>query len=421
MNLPQKPGLEMLMRLPFGRSALPHQKRLLFVLLMATLSALFGAACSSDATDDGKPSDGTPAQRALDTDYAVKAYVTRGDGRPVLTKFGPADVKAATSRTTKGLLQPRVTGALEQDGSVGEMEDMTDQELADGKQPGWTLLQAALGTCLAEGAKSVWTQSVAATDSPYWGAPESYYAFGWFMVASPFPIRVCENRLQIEDLFLCAAGKLGEAATTLSAVEWTFHYNENTKLATHPASGAPQVTYIIPPQSTKDQFILRDLAIATLAQLARLDLEPAQPISDTSGEWTPGWYSYWSGQTCEARWSDALNDPSLLEPTDHVCFDSYSGDIQEGEELSLDDKIYCVQQSMRGHTHVLRAASRVLRRLLDDSFYADLSGAERNRAAAGDPSRGVQLMWGVDDSVDGSYKGPPIQGVVHSTVRQPRH
>ena len=394
----------------FGRGQ-AQSNRTMFAAIIVVLFVFAGLGCSSHSDEETKgSSDDEGAENAQEADYSIKAYVTRGKG-PVLTEFGPVDAVERHGYSTKSLLLPRTTGAIDRDGGdPGDMHDWTEQEVAEGKQPGWLLLQAALGTCIAEAPVNLYTYSLVGTDTPDWGLVDQPGAWDsrWFMIGARIPSSLCEMRLQVQDLLLCAAGKLEAASSTVDTVRWTVHYQDERKVVAHPENefiDTEEVTYIIPPQATEDQFILRDLAIATLAQLARLDLEPAQPIGEHSEEWVPGWTSYWGNETCEAQWAAVLDDPTSLESTDHVCAASYWAEISGSNQavLTLQDKIRCVQQSMRGHTHVLRASGRLLRRLLDDSFYADLAGAERNRAAAGDPSRGVELMWGVHDSVNGSY------------------
>ncbi|HMR73851.1 MAG TPA: hypothetical protein PKD61_02025, partial [Polyangiaceae bacterium] len=62
------------------------------------------------------------------------------------------------------------------------------------------------------------------------------------------------------------------------------------------------------------------------------------------------------------------------------------------------------------NAHVLRAGARLLREQLPKGVYADMAGAERQRALATDPARGARLVWGAESDAGEAYNS-----LAHST------
>jgi len=362
--------------------------QLLWRACLAAALVLTATACSSDAEPDGSGSlpgsDGTPK-----ADYSIKVWVLH-DGKRNLVEFAPADAPdrglfAARTSTPEHSettvqpfgLQPRGNATIEDpDGGIVHEGDMADEELAQGKQPGWGFLRAALEQCAYEVAD--WTgMGPTLAEFPWTGGHWYFFTEGEYG-----GVAHCDYNLRYQELLVCAAAKLTEVSETVGNITW----DNVTMGSTLGFEYQKPVRWVIPAQSTRDKFVLHDLAINALAHVALLN----NPLT-----WKASRPSYFpddmSVATCADFFAWAMSAPSEVTYFEEVY-----------EPKSPEDPAFAANR-LRLQANILRAAGRLLRDLVDRSFYADLAGAEKNRARVGDPARGTGLMWGVQSGEDGSY------------------
>jgi hypothetical protein len=197
------------------------------------------------------------------------------------------------------------------------------------------------------------------------------------LLASVIGPASCDDVLFHEQLTLCTAQKLADVATAINTVEWI------GPSTTPFVQGSPwRQTWIIPPQKSVDRFIARDLAINALSALARLDLRNHDGISD-----------------CARSYARSLTESSYALTNSVELFGVTANQIPEyfppQVPLTSANAQALATSRLEIQAHTLRAAGRLLKQLVTDSAYADLSGAMDRRQSAGDLLRGSELFWGV--------------------------
>jgi hypothetical protein len=181
----------------------------------------------------------------------------------------------------------------------------------------------------------------------------------------------CDQNIIGQEVLLCMADKLTEVADAVDNVTWT--------------AGSAGHKIVIPPQSTEDKFIVRDLALNVLGHLVRLDSEAGDPGS-ASFPHTAGVYD-----DC----TDALLARANGDNNQHLL-GIFSGAYLEnllGNETTVTFQAAAMNR-LEYKAELLRAAGRLAKELIDESIGADIAGAERKRATATDPVLGAQAMWG---------------------------
>lgn len=376
------------------------------------LAGLSHAACSDDA---GESKPGKPAKASPFSEYAVHVLV-HVEGGLAQVDFPPVQSVSApnTQKTVTAIIQPGPSSKplvdIQVDGGTKTLE--TDSELPL-LEPGWALLMRAVAQCRNpyEGRDvplkigEPWKTKTTPTWSGNWYVYRDKLASdGKHLFES------CEILTRAQEELLCAAAKLEEAATTLVPVIWEAISTNTASFPTDPQYPSwMRSEWVILPQSQKDKFILRDLAINALAHVARLELEVPNPPSPSSA-------------------------PSLPLPTNETCTDIYVESAADGGQKFTDhaETLYWVdgmwnmstpphsyfsnelentsgnreelaETRLRFKTHILRTSGRLLKTLIDDSVIADLAGAERQRALAGDAKRGPELFWGARTDGDAPY------------------
>lgn len=209
----------------------------------------------------------------------------------------------------------------------------------------------------------------------------------------------CDDLLEQQELLLCVADRLTNIADAVNTV--TFE--------------GDLLSLVFPPQELKDKFIVRDLAMTTLAHIALLDMEkpdgwhdldPSLLVAkncseaygiayrDYANPARQGIY-YVSGETEAQRGYTEVLGVSL-NGTEYLFHDHMGHRDLEGFRADL-----AFRAKVKGH--VLSASASMLRELVDTSVQADLAGAETRRAQAGDDRSGLASMWGVSDEKIGPY------------------
>src|SRR5262249_49205988 len=167
--------------------------------------------------------------------------------------------------------------------------------------------------------------------------------------------------LEAQEILLCAADKLAEIADTVTPITW-----ESDPGFISGPDRAIHATITIPPQATKDKFIVRDMAINVLAHLARLETD-TRPLTAFNDHIIQGF------PTC-------LDAYAAGEPT-AFSVSSYLPPVQTAPNASTIDSLRASRLQYKAH--ILRGAERLLRDLVEKSVHDDLAGSERMRGLAG--------------------------------------
>jgi hypothetical protein len=261
-------------------------------------------------------------------------------------------------------------------------------------EPGWALLVRAVAQCASEegvelgGVGSPWYAS---------GATRNWYVFSNQLLSSGKPAwQSCEASLLFQEMLLCAAEKLEQIASAVSPLRWPAVSQQGFGDIYDPEW--MHAEWVIPPQRERDRFIVRDLAINALAHVARLELE----VPNVSAGALP----YFVNKTCTDVYVFAGATGTGYSDYSGALYGAYWSSGPRYLDLDPNNSSYREEHAearLRFKAHILRAAGRLLKRLIDDSVMGDLAGAERQRALAGDSRRGPALLWGADSDADAPY------------------
>ncbi|MCC6216087.1 MAG: hypothetical protein IT376_14570 [Polyangiaceae bacterium] len=339
------------------------------------LCAAAGVApgCSGERAGPGGTQQAPPP--GAQGEYAIHVYeaLPRGGSGPRYRErlIGPAGAtrgSAAVAGVPQGVAAPPRGAAVTVIADGGAVQIAEPEGYADGT----ALLVRAAQACGVVGDDFM----VDAT-SNVWRDHNWYFftgrADGW---------ESCDELLDGQERVLCVADKLSEVSQAVAPVVWG-------EVLESGALVAPE--WIIPPQSTRDRFIARDLALNALANLARLELE--RPLAATFPE-----------RTCTEAWVRSV-DGAYLAAHAHSLYQVDAGNppyyfaVGPLEEEPIDSTTAVKHASARLDikTRVLVAAGELLKELIEDTVEADLAGGEAKRARAGDPKRGAAEFFGVGD------------------------
>lgn len=228
----------------------------------------------------------------------------------------------------------------------------------------------------------------------------------------------CDDILAHQQLTLCVAGKLSDVADAVAPLVWEAPGLLVAKDAAGPGDairyGDLRIyhdTWTIPPQSTRDKFLARDLAINALAHVAALDYE----------------------------WPDPSDYPVPVE-ADSGCYELYDSIVADADAGSLDsdtvDFVFgtsgttkyppidtiapgtvrgLVKARLEEKTQVLRASGLLLKELLDKSVEADIAGAAVQRSRAADPKLGNERAWGLEGGSPTASPDNLYNNLAHAT------
>lgn len=388
-------------------------------LLVTCALALGSSACGDgDAPVDKSPEAAGATNSQLE--YSVKGFLVRG-GKRSLVKFGPpatrseeaTDEAAGTNSSALSPPPQRTQAAGKRcvtGGTACTESDFSSVDAGLGTFDGETLLMALADSCVKEqqtGQSYYYSNDVlppygdipgkieAAIADPQelsrlprvWDSRPNYY--NWFVFAGETAgvpaTHGCDEILARQEALLCTANRLAEIADAVSPVSV-------------PADQESYSYWEFPVQDIKDKFILRDLAIATLGHVALLESHlPTNPESASA--------TFYNGITsCSGVYAKAMQITDLSQPQLFIHASHWGvGWLPLPHEAAAGDPARTITKArelvaMRAgyKTNIFRATARLLRDLLDKSIQADIAGAEKKRADAGDPALGLRLMWGAD-------------------------
>ncbi len=389
-------------------------------LLLLGMCALTVLGCSDDDSvpDTTAPTSSVPTQSTLGIrilvgedrrELIIPPVGLQRAGAGDETQPASTDNGDGTATTAEPLTREdtgTLTQALSQDAGSGtgvpvdvrdEAGEPIDLASFPGKDPGWLLSYGAAKQCRKEFARPERPKPLYATrivPEP-WGFEDSGAWYHYGQKGEPQRFKSCDDILYHEELTLCIADKLASVADAVGPLTWEGPGWSGVGLDAITTFHAYNATWVIPPQKTRDRFVARDLAINALAHLARLDLEVPR---DVNGNPSP------LGE-CVTAYSNAI-----LEGIDvadlPMLFGVANGQIPEyfpPAEIVTNVPGDIAESRLVFRAHILRAGARLLRKLIQDSVYADLAGAEQARASAGDPARGAEDYWGIRESADAPY------------------
>jgi hypothetical protein len=368
--------------------------RIPWALRMLTLCGLALVASCGDE-DASQPRRKPPSLVDPLSEWAFRIYV--GDPkqpeklqqvklRPVREVSFPAAEQQA-GKLLKAEVKPasKPNGVIEVgDASIGFDEDNL------GIPTGWALVYGAAAEC---GMINETTAPDGLPLNPYvreqtpvvppWLDPTPPLATAVWGIFESKP-STCEQSLAYSETLLCIANELARVADSLSPITWT-------RVTTLPLLfGFPEGPWTIPPQTQKDRFIARDLAIYMLANLALND----------------GWFTEIGSATepCSAVYAKAGKDPTFGFNEQNWIFGGGDAVYWPPEGSVTTGSIPAIAAGrLNAITHILRSGSRLLDELIDASVEADMAGTEKRRAHATDEERGSEIAWGRRDNENGKY------------------
>lgn len=350
------------------------EKSLRQVGLVSLLSLVCGLASCADSPRQGKDERDGEGPSFTASNYAIRTF-WEFNGKTKQVNIPPALVG---SKHASGTLAPTLKTTANAD--LDKILDPVPES-----QDGRVLLWLAAMQCGVpyKGDTGIdanpFLAEISATRP--WGVPNGFYVFSQ-------PPSSCDQALVYEETMLCMANQLNEVAKAVDNVFWKIPLEEG-------------LTIRIPPQASKDRFIVRDLARNALAHLGYLDALSMAPLAPSTG------------LSCSSAYQTLLQTPSSFSnpatnsqkifgvaagaPTKYIAPDSEA--TQANLPSLLDGRL-------RFQTNTLRAAANLLHDIVHDSVYEDLAGAESTRSKATDPLEGNRRAWGLDQP--GPWNNPAL-------------
>jgi len=287
----------------------------------------------------------------------------------------------------------------------------------------WALVVRAQDACWGSEDRSVDTATI-------WGQSDGFTR--WFDYDQGGSS--CSERLDIEQNLLCAADKLAEVGDAVGTTVWPALSTLTCQIALQNGfiSGNPFLygsgitfdfcdEWDIPPQADADRFIVRDLAIHLIGQLATIDGLNVSPFSQTviSGSTTTTTTSTVPKSDCATMLSgvqqgtisvqtdfDALTvfGVRLHDGSGNPTFPVYPpSDLPVVDSSNTNNSPQIARSAMQVEGQILRGAGRLLHDVIRRDVYSDMAAAAQQRARALDPDQGNQLAWGVGPLSQGPY------------------
>lgn len=220
---------------------------------VALLLTALGVGCGEDSKGPGADDPSKSADPGF-SDYGIEALV--GKKR---VRFLPAD--AASSTGGSGNQQTQSISIPDGDGT----REVIPDEVNGVNVSGYYLLLLAAGEC------GIWAED--SNQNPQFpdaatAVPEAWQSQAWYLLGGKRQysggatnFKSCDDVLFHEEALLCTASKLEEVASAVEPVVW----NRVDRRPYFLGPDLEQNPVILPPQSQKNRFIVRDLALNALA------------------------------------------------------------------------------------------------------------------------------------------------------------
>ena len=350
----------------------------------ATILFALGAmnACGDGDRASRRPtSKERPAE--LRAAYSLKATIRANDTEQTI-EFLPAD---ATERPSESMRVEEAIGDLAAvinndsgDGQPGVSNFVIEEET--GHAPGAYLLMKIVESCIADSASIVDPAALPAVAFPYFSQNP------WFIFYSPSNL-VCDVYEFQQEALLCAADRLASLADVVGPVEWEMNW----------INGYDQVvsgTIRFDPQQQRDVFVARDMALSALGHFIFAESKPPPGSALTERTCLEAYIDVASGS--ETDLPNGIRDAAYAEYFGVADLDlSGASDLAEWGKRRVARKIT-----------TLTAVEGLLRDISEKQVNADLAEGISQRGNAGDPARGMRLLWGaepVDEQLYGHEQG----------------
>jgi hypothetical protein len=401
-------------------------RRLVAVCMVGAGVAPMSIACSgSDSGGSGRgvgfQGDAGASPAEVDREFAIKAYVSLGDQEPKLLKFFAAGSGEGLEGGGAGTLAPTGDSDTGSDQNGNPQDDASDvreteQELkieydnsgeeldsfaldyARGWTDGYSLAVLAAKTCAninGRGNMRIW--------GPFSSQVVDGSGFFMFDGSVGTGVGTCDGLLRAQEVMLCTADRLLEIAESPARVVWNAYYNGPAVGTSDPVT-VESVRVTIPPQSVKDRFIARDIAMMVLGQIGVAEWFDSSPGTDDLG-WLLALFSgeYQIGvqvPTCTDAYLEASIDGSALDdfesafmvvdalsfPSSEFSYVPHSTNQEHWREVG--------RSRLELKANILAAAGRLMERAVRGNVRDDMAAAESRRARLGDPAAGKRLFWG---------------------------
>jgi hypothetical protein len=312
----------------------------------------------------------------LTVSWGVRAYIGDGATR-VAIDLKPDD--GAERRAGMGMLgktpaSARVgrPGRTLQDNNIGVPSQANVQSAL------MVLIPAAAECGVGDplGDNPALTQHVAVT--PTW-------ADGGFAMFPNAPT-TCDEMLAQAEAMLCTAGQILRASEAVAPTQWN-------AVGRIPAAGVAGATippdflpgtWTIPPVAEENKFILRDVAMHLLANVAVADM--TRPSAGTDGATCSELYARAAGGDTSSDLVAALFTAPMGATPAH---------FPPAVPLAAESLVATAKARLQVEAHVLRAGVRMLRTLTNASIASDVSQAQVRSSHAVDDVGGNRAAWGL--------------------------
>ncbi len=354
-----------------------------------TSAIVTGAACSSSG-----PTKGHAQGAGAATPHAIHVFINQANGQRRQVDFGPG-TEVSFPTNVGGALAPSSTELgrhhiLPMVSDAGTLQGTAPPTIED---PGttveataWALVARATDAC----------EGGTAAMLPPWSEQQGLQS--WY-VNGPFP-ESCAPRLALEQDLVCVADKLAQIADAVGDVTWpalpptlgcesgTYEYGE----ADAAASGCAYAdAWDIPPQADGDRFIVRDLAIHTLAMI---------PVVES--------YVGPLGESCVVSFAKVANQTLAVDPVaaNAATISGVFGVFLSGPSdptipvFPPSNAPYVGNMPAIARTaldldaQIHRSGGRLLHDLIRRDVYSDLAAAAQQAGQASDPGNAGVNAWG---------------------------
>ncbi|MBI5535279.1 MAG: hypothetical protein HY898_21305 [Deltaproteobacteria bacterium] len=197
----------------------------------------------------------------------------------------------------------------------------------------------------------------------------------------------CDAATLYAETLACVADELERVADTVTPIKWTGV--EALEPADREAWGIPEGAWYVPPQTTENKAVARDLARNVMAHIAALDV--LRPAGTT--------------QNCSDLYAEIIANPNDLSKSQLVfgvaaggtpVYPSLMPNRTAAETVTTANAASLAEQRLLVKAHTLRATAKLLGHSVKSAMQEDLSSAEMGRAKAADLSGSTRAAWGVN-------------------------
>lgn len=372
------------------------------------------AGCSQSVSPSSTTSVGAGLGQAAG--HAIHVFSKRADGTTKQLNFGPATevvFSPAATSTTAPTTPPIATVPVSNPGfGDGGTElvgpDTVESPGTNPESTAWVLVSRAAEQC---GYNNL--------TIPPWH--RTFGGYAWYLYVDgqdgENTAQNCAERLEFEQNLVCIADKLAQIADAVGTVVWPALAPgqgpaQEYEAGTDPDLGDWYAEWDIPPQADSDRFIVRDLAIHTLAMVPTVDAftDIAFPASMLPAA---------QKETCAQAFAWLAN-PTNTQSSGQGCIPSNISVPMFGESASASNNFVpafppsaspicgaiggvnnassIAQTAVDLDAQIVRASGRLLHDVIRRDVYSDMAAAAQQSAQALDPVLGNEYAWGQADA-----------------------